>query len=185
MKTEEIKIRISTTIKQDFQEICENEQTTMSNKINEYIFEEIKIKKKKDLLGKSMTKKLIKFGVINSSGRLYTKDELIRVKLNDYGFEYTELDKLNSKTYFGQFGYANDDIIIHKYNATHSIENFRIEDDWLIGDVIILNPSLIPILDKIVFRPRAYGEIEENGIVKNLEIIGFDAILITDDSFNI
>jgi hypothetical protein len=183
MKTEEIKIRISTTFKKDFQEICENEQTTMSNKINDYIFEEIKIKKKKDLVGQIMTKKLIKFGVINTNGRLYTKDELVKVKLNDDGFEYTELDKLNSKTYFGQFGYGHDDSSIHKYNATHSIENFRIEEDWLIGDVKILNPSIIPILDKIVFRPRSYGELDDNGVVKNLEIIGFDAILITDDSF--
>jgi hypothetical protein len=53
----------------------------------------------------------------------------------------------------------------------------------LIGDVKILNPSIIPILDKIVFRPRSYGELNNNGVVKNLEIIGFDAILITDDSF--
>jgi hypothetical protein len=83
MKTEEIKIRVSTTLKQDFQEICENEQTTMSNKINNYIFEEIKVKKKKDLIGQIMTKKLLKFGVVSTNGRIYTKNELIRVKLND------------------------------------------------------------------------------------------------------
>jgi hypothetical protein len=45
MKKEEIKIRISTKLKQDFKNICENEETSMSNKITAFIFDEVRGKK--------------------------------------------------------------------------------------------------------------------------------------------
>lgn len=47
MKEEEIKIRITPSLKKDFQDICENEDTTMSNKINSFIVKEVKTKKVK------------------------------------------------------------------------------------------------------------------------------------------
>jgi len=183
MKVEEIKVRVTPTLKKNFQEICENEETTMSNKINEYIVTEVRSKKIKEFKGETLTKNLIRFGVMNTQKRLYQKSELTNIKLNEDGMEFTELDKLNSKVFYGQFGHPDNDTIIHKYNATHSIKNFKIEGDWLIGDVTILNPSIIPILDKIEFRSRAYGWLAENGVVEGLDIIGFDAILKSDDTF--
>jgi len=182
MKEEEIKIRISEVMKKDFQDICENESTTMSRKINNFITKEINLKKYKTMKGVIVTKELIRFGVINGNGRLYTKDELLRQKFDADGFEYTELDKLNSEIFYGQFGYGDSEKI-HKYNATHSVSNFRIEGEWLIGDVTILNDSITKIFNNLVFRPRSFGEIGENGLVKNLEIIGFDAIVKSLDEF--
>lgn len=41
MKEEGIKIRVSITLKKAFQDICKIEETTMSNKINDYIYGEI------------------------------------------------------------------------------------------------------------------------------------------------
>jgi len=183
MKTEEIKVRVTSPLKKSFQEICEAEETTMSNKINDYIVTEVKNKKINEFKGETLTKELIRFGVMNNQKRLYQKSELTNIKLNEDGVEFTELDKLNSKVFYGQFGHPDNDTIIHKYNATHSIKNFKIEGDWLIGDVTVLNPSIIPILDKIVFRSRAYGELTENGVVVGLDIIGFDAILKSEDTF--
>ena len=181
MKKEEIKIRISTTLKQDFQDICENEETTMSNKINGFIFDEVKFKKIENLKNKTSVQKLIHFNVHNKNGRLYQKSDLLEIKLDDDGLEYTELDKLNSVTLYGQFGFASDGEKIHKYNATHSINNLRIEDDWLIGDVTMLNDSIAHIFDKLVFRVRGFGDVNDKGVVEGLEIIGFDAILKSED----
>lgn len=180
MKEEEIKIRVKSTLKKDFQDICEVEQTTMSNKINSFIFEEIKNKKP---IKQTYRKKLIKFGVMNDNGRLYTKEELIRPRIDKDGLEYTELERLSKNTFYGQFGYGESGEVIHKYNATHSVINIDINEDWLEGDVTILNNSIVPILNNLVFRPRSFGILDENSVVQKLEIIGFDAITKSEDSF--
>jgi len=60
MKQEEIKIRVSSKLKNDFQHICEFEETTMSNKINTFIVSEVK--DKNSIL--TTTKKLVKLDVI-------------------------------------------------------------------------------------------------------------------------
>ncbi len=181
MKKEEIKIRISTTLKQDFQDICENEETTMSNKINDFIFNEVKTKKIENLINKTSVQKLIHFNVHNRNGRLYQKSDLLKINLDDDGLEYTELDRLNEATLYGQFGFGANGDKIHKYNATHSINNLRLEDDWLVGDVTMLNDSIAHIFDKLVFRVRALGVVNDKGVVEELEIIGFDAILKSED----
>lgn len=181
MKKTEIKIRINSELKQDFQDICENEETTMSNKINDFIFEEVKTKKIENLTNKTTIQKLIHFNVHNKNGRLYQKNDLLEIKLDEDGLEYTELDKLNNETLYGQFGFGANGEKIHKYNATHSINNLRIEEDWLIGDVTMLNDSIAHIFDKLVFRVRGFGDINYKGVVEGLEIIGFDAILKSED----
>jgi len=183
MKKEEINLRIAETLKKEFQDICEKENTTMSNKIHDYILSEINTKKIKKFDGEVITKKLIKFGVMNGNGRLYRKSELTKIKIDDDGIDYTELDRLNKKPLYGQFGYLDTGDTIHKYNATHSITNLRFHEDWLIGDVTILNSSIIPILDKLVFRPRSFGNLDDKGVVHDLEIIGFDALIKTEDKF--
>lgn len=183
MKKEEINLRIAESLKKDFQSICEKENTTMSNKIHDFILSEIKTKKIKKFEDGVMTKKLIKFGVMNSNGRLYQKSELTKTKIDSDGFDYCELDRLNKQPLYGQFGYLDSGDIIHKYNATHSITNLRIHEDWLIGDVTILNNSIIPIIEKLIFRPRAFGNLDDKGVVHDLEIIGFDALIKTEDKF--
>ena len=183
MKKEEINIRITPTLKKDFQDICESDETTMSNKISEFIIKEVKTKKIKTLEDRTLTRHLIRFGVMNGNSRLYQKSELTDIKFDEDGLEYTELDRLNQQPLYGQFGYAEDAIIIHKYNATHSITNLRFDEDWLIGDITILNDSIIPILDKLIFRPRSFGTLDDRGVVHGLEIIGFDALLKSEDKF--
>ena len=46
MKEEEIKIRVTPSLKKDFQDICELENTTMSNKINSFIITEVEAKER-------------------------------------------------------------------------------------------------------------------------------------------
>jgi hypothetical protein len=183
MKEEEIKIRVTPSLKKDFQNICEHEDTTMSNKINNFIVKEVKVKKITTVKDKILTKKLIKFGVMNSNGRLYRKSELLKTTFDADGVEQTELERLNKQVLYGQFGYAEGATIIHKYNATHSISNLRINEDWLVGDVAVLNDSIIPILDNLVFRPRSFGFLDKKGVVHDLEIIGFDAVPKSEDKF--
>lgn len=183
MKKEEINLRITPTLKKEFQDICEFENTTMSNKIQNFILTEVKTKKIKTLENRVLTKRLIKFGVMNGNGRLYQKSELTKIKIDDDGIDYTELDRLNKQTLYGQFGYLENGELIHKYNATHSIDNLRFSGDWLIGDITILNDSIIPILDKLIFRPRSFGTLDDKGVVRDLEIIGFDALIKTEDKF--
>ncbi len=184
MKKDEIKIRISEKIKKTFQDICEEEGTTMSNKINNFITEEIKNREINKLdIKKIFNVKLLKFNEINGSGRIYQKNELTQTIYDNDGFETTQLEELNKNILYGQFGYLDTGEKIHKYNATHSVSNLKLEGDWLVGDVYIINQSLLPIIDNLVFRPRAFGEINEKGVVYGLEIIGFDAILKSDDKF--
>lgn len=127
--------------------------------------------------------KLIRFNVMNKHDRMYPDSEFTRERFDEDGFPYTELIRLNKTPIYGQFGYGDNAEKIHKYNATHSISNFRITDGWLIGDVTILNESILPVLNNLVFRPRSTGEVQHNGIVWNLDVIGFDAIVKSDDSF--
>ena len=181
MKKEEIKIRVSSSLKSDFQDICELHQTTMSNKINSFIFDEVKINKHKLIGGKTFTKKLIRFGSMNLNNRLYEKHKLTEIKLDEDGLEYTELDRLNNEILYGQYGYLDSSEKVHKYNATHSVKNLKINGDWLEGDVTILNDSILPIIDNLVFRSRSFGIIDDNNVVQEWVIIGFDALLKTDD----
>jgi len=183
MKKEEINIRITPSLKKDFQGICENEETTMSNKINNFIVNEVKSKKINTFENKTITKQLIRFGVMNSNGRLYLQSELLKTIFDADGLEQTELERLNKQILYGQFGHAESGVIIHKYNATHAISNLKLKDDWLEGDITILNNSIIPILDNLVFRPRCFGLIDKNGVVYDLEIIGFDAVLKSEEKF--
>ncbi len=184
MKIEEIKIRITPTLKKDFQDICEIEETTMSNKINEYIVKEVIAKKSKPYNNQVLTRKLIKLDIINKNHRLYSKSEFTTIKLNEDGLEYTELDRLNEKIFYGQFRHPDHGDVIHKYNATHSISNFKIIEDWLEGDITILNSSLLPILNNLIFAPRSFGEVNDRSVVINLEIIGFDALPKSESSFD-
>ena len=108
MKKEEINIRITPTLKKDFQDICESDETTMSNKISEFIIKEVKTKKIKTLEDRTLTRQLIRFGVMNGNSRLYQKSELTDIKFDEDGLEYTELDRLNQQPLYGQFGYAED-----------------------------------------------------------------------------
>ena len=78
MKQEEIKIRVSSTLKDNFQKICEFEETTMSNKINTFIVKEVKTKKPNKLSKKALIKKLIRLDVANTDGRIYGKGEIGR-----------------------------------------------------------------------------------------------------------
>lgn len=183
MKIEEIKIRVSPNIKKDFQDICETEDTTMSNKLSKYIANEIRIKKVAESDGKAITRKLIRFGFMTSEGRLYSKEDFLRTQYDEDGVEFTEMDKLRKEPVYGQYKHPDTSDKVHKYNATHSISNFRIEDDWLVGDLTVLNPSILPILDNCIVRQRGFGNINDKGVINGLEVISFDLVLKHEDNF--
>ena len=45
MKDEDITLRVDSELKDDFKKICDNEETTMSNKLHDFIKKEVKTKK--------------------------------------------------------------------------------------------------------------------------------------------
>jgi len=51
MKEKNLTIRIDEKIKESFKKICDNESTTMSNRINDFIVSEVKSKEKKKIDG--------------------------------------------------------------------------------------------------------------------------------------
>lgn len=63
--------------------------------------------------------------------------------------------------------------------ASHKVGNLRIEDGYLIGDIVVLDTpkgkDLSSILNGVDFRTRGTGIIE-NGVVKNYKLISIDAV---------
>lgn len=134
-------------------------------------------------LRKIKNQKLLKLDTLLKTNRIYPKTEFTRHIINDNNRIYTELDRLNSiEPIFGQIGFG-DEILTNISLGSHYVENIRIVDDWLVGDVSIFDEYLFSNLDKYVFRTRAFGIVDE--LTKEVlltETIGFDAILKEDDT---
>lgn len=156
--------------------------------------------------------KLIRFGKKNKNGRIYLKDEFLRDRVwSESSEEYiigslierlngifyrkkkdlfgTEIKINDGSTVLGEFGYP-EDFIVTLTNVTHSIDNFRIHGNWLIGDVTILKTAggemLNDLLDnnlEFVFRPRGMGNVNERGEITDYSVCAFDAIPKKDDAF--
>ena len=94
----------------------------------------------------------------------------------------------------GEFGpsYSNVDYLIPDSifnvdlsNVSHRVDNLRIEDGYLVGDITTLKTpagiSLESILEEVDFRPRSIGTIVRdgngNGIITDINIISVDAVM--------
>ena len=120
-----------------------------------------------------MKKQLMKLNYMNQNGRIYNS-KLLQPLLN--------------KKYFGEISHpGTPNVDLSK--ISHEISNLRIEEDILYGDVNVLDTpqgkKLNKILSEVIFRPRALGNINEQNVVENFELIAFDAIPKNQDSFNL
>jgi hypothetical protein len=128
MKKEEINIRIEAELKNKFKQICNDENTTMSNKILDFIINEIKTKMdEKEHINKqfslfiNLTTNLLGNGyitIINKSMVVMVGDEII----DDSG----EGHVFQTQVYFGdliKFIRENIDKKIYIYLAGCDIEN--------------------------------------------------------------
>jgi len=150
---------------------------------------------------------LLRFGIPTKNDRIYLESELTRERIwNKCGdgsyFHGTMLEKLNGTIWYkkiirvgeyensvkrnnprlyGELGHPERFEVSVK-NISHTIENVRIENKSLIGDIKILDTKaggdLKNILKKIpiVFSPRASGVLNENKEVTEYTIFTFDAI---------
>jgi len=116
----------------------------------------------------------------NLSGRIYSK-KILKDILPSL------IERANDKRLIGELGFSDTRDISLK-NVSHLITNIRLEKNILYGDIEILGTDsgkiLNALIDDVVFRPRGAGYVDEKGRVKEgYEIISFDAIPASEDSF--
>lgn len=121
--------------------------------------------------------KLIHFDVENEAGLIYEKYEFVKNRTSKRDGEfYNEIDRLNEKSpIYGQFKFGKKKT--NKYNASHSFSNFKINEDWLVADLTVLNKNFETILKNIIFKPRAVGTERIDRTVDLHKIKAFDAII--------
>lgn len=132
MKKVEIKIRINEKLKGDFKKICENENTTMSNKIHEFIYNKVEEEKTKPIrvsLVKSICEKIFTehlFDELNSIKPLLEKElnnmlnfetKVSEIQNNSsvtFGSVYFKLNDDDEKPYVLDFSIVSNDVNIIK-----------------------------------------------------------------------
>ena len=115
----------------------------------------------------------------NLNGRVYSKKILKNI--------LPELcEKANERRLLGELGFGETKGVSLS-NVSHLIKNIRIEENVLLGDIEILETDSGEILkstiDNVVFRPRGLGYVNKRGNISEYEIITFDAIPASEDSF--
>lgn len=131
------------------------------------------------------TTTLIPLNQLNLNGRIYQDNENLRNCIKEFNEKQERLHVA-----YGELGYPDTfDTTLRR--VSHTIENVRIEDDKVVGEIKILNTScgkeLKDILDKggdFVFRPRAAGSVNSDGTVNIKKVFSFDAVNRSNDSFN-
>lgn len=161
---------------------------------------------------------ILYFNLLSKNDRSYNQEEFTKIRQQttaDGGvYEWTLLDKLNGKVYrrdyirserrlsdvktpiespivCGELGHPDNFDITFK-NISHVIENVKIDNQYLVADIKVLDTnkgkelkSLIEQGTDIVFRPRLTGTINENKEVEIDALFTFDAILKSEDAFNL
>ena len=75
--------------------------------------------------------------------------------------------------------------------VSHLTKDIRIIDDVMYGEVEPLDTfngkELVKLIEcgSVVFRPRLLGDVNDNGVVTNMKIYSFDAVLASNDSFGV
>ena len=117
--------------------------------------------------------KLMILDVPNKNNRIYTTQAV-----------YNALTRL-PKMVVGEFGPSDGAQAIDLGKVSHRVDNLRIEDGYLVGDVTTMKTpmgiELDKILDKVDFRPRsaAIVMLGEEGVltITDLTIISIDAVM--------
>ncbi len=143
----------------------------------------------------------LKAGVMNHNGRIYTEETLINMVK-----QFRSLDN----PMYGQIGYPEESVVnlnqaSHKVNNIsvkyHNLskkkkkfmkkngqyETWRSENCMLIGEIELLKTTQGRVAEKIVnncvVRHMGTGNIREDGVVENFNLISFILINKEDDSF--
>jgi hypothetical protein len=120
--------------------------------------------------------KLLRFEIENKNNRKYSKCNI-----------EPHLEKINSKPLFGVLQIDSHEIINDGLTFSHYFTNIRIEDDFLLGDLTIIDTMegrlVQDLITDIVFRPKSIGKVDGKNIIID-ELISFDAIHAMDDSFS-
>lgn len=118
-----------------------------------------------------MKTEILTLDVPNKNRRTYTTEAVTEALKNIPGH------------IMGQINYPTENFgSVDIAEISHKINNLRIEDGKLIGDVTILKTPNGKLLEKLVefpdsgFRPRSFANIDENGVVSNLQIISIDFV---------
>lgn len=129
------------------------------------------------------TTTFIPLNVKNLNGHIYLDNDNLR----------ESIDELNKRTIkygcvYGEYNYPYENVFdTNLSKVSHVIDNVRIEDDKVVGDVTILHTKhgkeLINNYQNMVFRPRSAGIVEENGLVVIKKLFTFDAVDKDADAF--
>lgn len=121
---------------------------------------------------------LLHLGVKNLNGRIYEDNENLRKSIEEYN---------NKPSKYGQIDFP-ETLDQDLRTISHVVENVRVEEDKVVGDIRILDTPqgkiLKDVVDGYVFRSRALGRTEFDGKVYVKEIFAFDAIPKNIDSFD-
>jgi len=132
------------------------------------------------MINKSFSSTLIILEKKNLNDRIYTNNESLKAAIKDFN---------ERPIVYGQINWPEDgrgDVTLSK--ASHTINNVRIVNNKVIGDITILNTVHGRILNKnlhnYVFRSSSIGSVDPiNNIVNIDRIKSFDAIELDDDPF--
>lgn len=105
----------------------------------------------------------------NKNGRIYT---------------YSAFKDVIGKSFYGSIGMPKECCELNLATVSHVVENIRIEDDMLIGDVKILKTpegkNLKELVDNVVFRLAGTGILTREKIVDDYKLISINAVNIDD-----
>ena len=82
---------------------------------------------------------------------------------------------------FGMLG-APSGAFVDLSNVSHTVENLRIEGEYLVGDVCILQTDkghiLLKLLDEVQidFRAAGTGTLDKSGVMTEFKLISIDAL---------
>lgn len=114
--------------------------------------------------------KLLHIGVPNKNNRIYP-------------IETVEAIIEQAKTrgpILGQVGLPDDVLKVSMSNVSHMVENLRIEGEYLVGNIKVLDTPagkvLAPILSNYEFRPCGTGIVSADGIVSDYKLTSIDAL---------
>ena len=125
------------------------------------------------------------FNEKNLNGRIYTKDSITEDALDKMN------NKIKNKQCLGELGHP-ETFDVSMSNISHAIEKIDVKDNIMFAKIRTLSTPNGEVLkntiqhlgnESIVFRPRASGNVNEDGTVNIKELFSFDAINAADDSF--
>lgn len=129
---------------------------------------------------------VLKAGVKNKNNRIYPKEILHKI-VDDCQ------NRIDEGIFYGEIGHS-DHNGISLNNISHKVDELKVEEDSLIAHIETVETSSGKTLrdleeqiksGAIVFRPKGFGTLDENGCVnEDYQILSFDAIPSSEDSFN-